>query len=320
MSELFQTFILEPVFNLLLVLYSLVPGGDFGIAIVLFTILIRWAMYPLLKKQLHQTTLMRKLQPQLARVKKAAKGNRQLEAMQQMELYKKYGVKPFSSIGIILIQLPIFLALYQVIQVMTLHRDRVASHAYDFVQHLEPVRHIVENPDRFNQYALGFIDITHTAVNQQGIDIALFVLAIIAGATQYFIGKQIMPATEKKRTIRQIMADAADGKQADAADMNTAVASNMMKIMPFFMFFIMINLPGALALYYVVSNIIQMIQQSHILKQDEIELNQIADEVEPEVKTPAKKATAKARERAAREAKVTRIVAKDTGRRKEKKK
>lgn len=317
MNELFQTFVLDPIFNLLLALYSVVPGGDFGVAIILFTVIVRTIMYPLLRKQLNQTALMRKLQPQLAKIKKAAAGNRQLEAMQQMELYKKYGVKPFSSIGVLLIQLPIFIALYQVIQIMTMHRDQVARHAYDVIEKLAPIQQIIQHPEQFNQHALGFIDITRTAMGKDGIDIALFILAIIAGATQYIISKQIMPTTGKKRTIRQIMADAAEGKQADAADMNTAIASNMATIMPFFMFFIMINLPGALALYYVISNIIQMAQQHYILKQDEVEMDEIADEVR--VAQPARKATAKARARAAREGSVTRIVAKDSGRKKEKK-
>ena len=77
------------------------------------------------------------------------------------------------------------------------------------------------------------------------------------------------------------------------------------------MFFIMVSLPGALALYYTISNLLAVVQQHHLLKQDEEELEQIADEP---VKKPAKKATAKARarEQKAKEANITRIVAKDT--------
>ena len=60
---MFETLIVKPIFNAMMLLYSVIPGGDFGIAIIIFTILIRFVMYPLVKKQLHQTRLMRKLQP-----------------------------------------------------------------------------------------------------------------------------------------------------------------------------------------------------------------------------------------------------------------
>ena len=113
--NIFEVVVVQPIFNMLIGLYSLIPGGDFGIALIIFTILIRFALLPLVKRQLHQVTAMRKLQPQLAIIKKNAKGNKQLESMQMMDLYKKNGVNPFRSIGILLIQLPIFIALYQVI-------------------------------------------------------------------------------------------------------------------------------------------------------------------------------------------------------------
>ncbi len=129
--NIFDLLIVQPIFNLLISLYSIIPGGDFGISVILFTILVRFALYPLLKRQLHQTKLMRRLQPELKRIKKATKGNRQLESMQMMELYKKNGVSPFRSILILLIQLPIFIALYHVIQIFTLYFDHVSTYTYD---------------------------------------------------------------------------------------------------------------------------------------------------------------------------------------------
>src|SRR6478672_12898291 len=113
-------------------LYAVVPGRDFGIAIILFTVIVRFALYPLTRSMLHQTKAMRKLQPELAKIKKQTKGNRQAESLAMMELYKKHGVSPFRSIGILLIQLPIFIALYQVIQIFTQRRDEIAKFTYDF--------------------------------------------------------------------------------------------------------------------------------------------------------------------------------------------
>ncbi|MET0979731.1 MAG: YidC/Oxa1 family membrane protein insertase [Candidatus Saccharimonadales bacterium] len=308
--NIFDLFVVQPIFNLLIGLYSIVPGGDFGVSIIIFTIFVRFALYPLVKKQLHQTQAMKKLQPQLVRIKKQAKGNKQLESMQMLELYKEHGVDPFRSIGILLIQLPIFIALYSVIQIFTSHRDEIAKFTYDFMENIAPIKELIEHPDQFNETFLGFVDLTQSAFSNGGVDIFLVLLAVVAAYTQYIMGKQTMPHNESKKGLRAVMAEAAEGKQTDQAEMNAIVMTKMMKVMPFFMFFIMISLPGALVLYYVTSNIVAVLQQGHLLKQDEEELEELADEAT--AATANKKATAKARQKTAKTATITRITAKDT--------
>jgi YidC/Oxa1 family membrane protein insertase len=307
--NIFDILIVQPIFNLLIGLYSIIPGGDFGVSLILFTVLVRFAMYPLVKKQLHQTKAMRKLQPELAKIKKATKGNKQLEGMQMLELYKKHGVSPFRSIGILLVQFPIFIALYYVIQIFTLHRDQIAKFTYDFMEGIGPIKHLIERPNEFNEKLLGIVDLTKSAFVQGHIDIILIILAVVAAATQYFMSKQTMPQAESKKRLRDVMSEAADGKSADQSEMNAIVMGKMTKILPVFMFFVMISVPGALALYYSVSNLVAVAQQTYLLRQDEEELEEIADEP---TKKPGKKATAKAREKTAKEASVTRVVAKDT--------
>ena len=161
--NIFEVLIVQPIFNLLLFIYSIVPYADFGVAVIIFTVIVRFAMWPLVVKQLHQVKAMRKLQPELARIKKATKGNRQLESMQMLELYKKHEVKPFRSILILLIQLPIFIALFQVIQIFTTHRENIEKFTYGFMTNLEAVKNLIAHPDQFNQMFLGFIDLTHHA-------------------------------------------------------------------------------------------------------------------------------------------------------------
>ena len=307
--DIFHELVVRPIFNLLISIYSIIPGADFGIALIIFTIIVRVLLYPLVKKQLHQTKAMRRLQPELAKIKANAKGNKQLETMQMMELYKKHGVSPFRTIGILLIQLPIFIALFQVIQIFTNHRDKIGQFSYDFLENIELIKQLIAHPDQFNQKMLGLVDLTHSAFSNGNIDIILVALALISGYTQYIMTKQTMPQNESKKSFREIMTEAADGKQADQSELNAVVMSKMMRVMPIFMVFIMISLPGALALYYTVSNIIAVIQQHHILKQDEDELEEIAEKIP--VKTN-KKATAKAREKQAKQANITRITAKDT--------
>ena len=301
--NIFETLIIQPVFNLLIGLYSLIPGGDFGVALIVFTILIRLAMWPLVKKQIHQVKIMRKLQPELVKIKKATKGNKQLESVQMMELYKQHGVNPFRSIGILLVQLPIFIALYQVIQIFTWRREEIEKFTYSFLEGLRPVRELIENPDGFNETFLHLIDLTQRAVaSTPPTSIFLFLLAIGAAVTQYLMSKQTMPHQPAKKRFKDIMKEAADGKQADQSEMNALVMGKMVKFLPIMMFFIMINLPGALALYYMTSNLVAVLQQGRILKHNTEEMDKLADKT-PQ-KAPGKKATAKARAKAAREAKI----------------
>ncbi|NTW61868.1 YidC/Oxa1 family membrane protein insertase [Candidatus Saccharibacteria bacterium] len=309
--DIFQVIIVQPIFNLLIGIYSFIPGGDFGVALIIFTVLVRFAMWPLLKKQLRQTKAMQKMQPELARIKKESKGNRQLESMRMMELYKKHDINPFSSIGVLLIQLPIFIALYQVIQMFTIHRDQIDKYAYGFVKVLGPVKDLIANPSHFNDKFLGFLTLTGQAItsNPFTVNVVLLLLAIGAAYTQYIMAKQISPKKQSGKRLRDILSEANAGKKTDQSDMNTAMMGSMTKFLPVMMFLIMINLPGAIALYYTVSNLVAVLQQRSILKEDVEDMIEIADK---EPTKPSKKATAKARAKVAAEGNVIRIKAKDT--------
>ena len=301
---MFETIVVNPIFNALMLIYSAVPGGDFGVALIIFTIIVRLLMYPLVKNQLHQTKAMRKLQPELAKIKKNAQGNKQIEALQQMELYKRYGIKPLRSILILIIQLPIFIALFQVIRVITLHRDQVAQHIYEPFKHIDAIKAVIEHPENFNHTMLGFVDLVRLA------------LAVISALTQYVMSRQTMPADSKGKKLRDLMAEAADGKQADPSEMSSAMTRGMMKFMPIMMFMIMVGLPGALALYYTISNLSAVAQQHYLLKKDVGELDEIADEAIKTKKSSTKgaknqrKKTGAERAKQAREGHVTRIKAK----------
>lgn len=311
--NIFEVLIVQPTFNLLMALYSVI--GDFGVAIIVFTIIIRFLLWPLVVKQLHQVKAMRKLQPELAKIKKATKGNKQLEGMQMLELYKKHGVKPFRSILMLLIQLPIFIALFQVIRIFTDHRDQIEAFTYNFLEGVPRIAEIIADPASFDESLFGVIDLTASAFNSTGWTMFfLIALAGIAAYTQYVISKQTAPQTTTKR-FRDVMSEAAEGKQPDQAELNAVMMSKMIKVIPIIMLFVMLSLPGALALYYATSNIFAAVQQMFLLKRDAKEMDELADK---EIKKEGKKATAKARAKQAREAKViggtnvTRIKAQDS--------
>lgn len=301
--NLFDVLIVQPVFNVLVLIYGLLPGNDFGIALILFTILVRLAMWPLIKKQLHQTKVMRQMQPQLKRIKKQAKGNKQLEAQLMMELYRERGVNPLAPFGLLLAQLPIFFALYQVVNIITTQRDRIGAFTYDTLQQIPFVGSLVANPDRFNESLLGVVDLARNAFSG-GIYLPAVALAVIAAVFQYIQSKQITPQPSEKKRLRDMLKEQAAGKDVDQADISAAMSNKIMVVLPLVTLAISLYLPGALVLYFAVSSIVAVIQQYFVLRQDVDEMEDLADKPSTKVKTSVKTKTVADRAEAAVEAEI----------------
>ena len=305
--SLFDTLIVQPIFNLLMVIYGLWPGHDFGISLIIFTVLVRLIMWPLVKKQLHQTKVMRAIQPELKKIKVKAKGNRQVEGQLMMELYRERGVNPFSSIGLLLVQLPIFIALFRVIQIITSERDKIANYTYSFVENIKPVGDIINNPrHEFYESLLNIINLTQHALGSDGFKLGLFILAVIAAYLQYIQSKQVAPEPSSNKRLRDMFRETATGKEVDQQEMSALVTNRMIILFPVITFLVALYLPGALVLYYAASSAVAVIQQHIILNQDEEELEDIAEEEAPKKASPkaVKKQTAAKRAATAKEATV----------------
>ena len=323
LSFIIDRLITKPIVNILFVIYNFI--GDFGVAIILFTVIVKFCMWPLVKKQLHQTKLMRKLQPELAQIKKNCNGNRQLESLQTMDLYKKYNVKPFSSFLTLLIQFPIFIALFSAIRVMVTPQSNgadVASRAYSFIQPLDRISDVIEkqqvyladtenNTYDFHPQLFGIINLDAYAGFTSASEVCVLIFAVISAFLQYWVTKQQQPSkqSEKKKSFRQLMKEAADGKEIDQAEVNNMTTGQMGKIMPIMMFIVMIRLPGALVFYYLLSNSITIIQQKIVFKKDENEMEIAADKTV--LKELKKIQEAEIIENKKTGTKITRISAKD---------
>lgn len=286
--SLFDTLIVQPIFNLLVLIYGLLPGHDFGISLILFTILVRLLMWPLVKKQLHQTKLIRALQPELKKIKAKAKGNRQLEAQLMMELYRERGVKPFSSFGLLFLQLPIFIALYRVIQIITTERDKIAMFTYQPIEQLKPIADIVNSTThQFDESLLGVVNLTKSGISAEGIYLPIIIIAALAAVLQYIQSRQITPRPDSNKKLRDIFRESAAGKQVDQSEMSTLMSNRMIVIFPFLTFVIGLYLPGALVLYFAASSAVAVIQQHILLNQDVEEMEAVADLDTKDVKKPS---------------------------------
>lgn len=294
--SLFDRILTQPILNLLSFIYSFI--GDFGVAIIILTVIVRLILWPLVKKQLHQTKIMRAIQPELKRIKKKSNGNRMLESQMMMELYKEKGVKPFSSILVLIVQLPIFISIFRVIQIF--------SENYQKMQHVDPSQFIYPFLENFGKipellannatHLFGVIDLTQTASNYA----PALIIALIAAGLQFWQSKQTMPQPADKRRLRDMFKEAADGKEVDQSEMMAATTGKMIYFMPLMTIMISLALPSAVMLYYAVSSGIAVIQQYYILNKNEEEMEKIASE--PNSKP--KKSTISKREKSAREAEI----------------
>lgn len=274
---MFQFFIVKPIFNLLVVIYALLPGHNFGVALILFTIVVRLLMWPLVKKQLHQSKAMRELQPELKKIKQAAKGDRQKESMMMMELYRERKINPFSSIGTLIIQFIILIGLYSGLTKIINNPEEIVDFAYPFVQDLGWLKAVAADISLFDETLFGVIDLSRAALNEGGgIYWPAMFLVVGSAATQYFQSKQLMPNDKDARGLRQILREASEGKSADSAETNAAVSRSMRYFIPAMIFIFTVGLASALSLYWFVSGLVAYIQQSRVLNKDSEEMQSIA--------------------------------------------
>lgn len=114
MKNAFHFILINPLVATLVFLYDYIAFQDLGIAIILLTVLVRFILYPLFYKSLKQQAALKVIQPHIQRIQHEHKDNREAQGRALMALYKEHRVNPLSSFGLIIVQLPILIALYQV--------------------------------------------------------------------------------------------------------------------------------------------------------------------------------------------------------------
>ena len=327
MFELIDFLIVNPIINILFVVYNCI--GDFGLAVIIFTVVIKLATWPLVKKQYHQTKLMKKIQPELVEIRKRANGNKQLESLEMMNLYKKHNIKPMASIWSLLIQLPIFFALFFAVRVMVLPStsDNVEKRAYPVVAKLERIDEVInlqksflentgEKSYDFKPQLFGTIDLSTRADLKTKSGLFVMALVLLVAMTSYYMANMQIARSGKKKqsTWKKMMEDAKAGKDPDQADINDMVSKQMSFMMPLMMLFFTMNLPGALVLYYFLSNLISVIQQKIVFAHVDDEMDDNTDRaILRELKSANKKLQeAEIIENKKTGTKITRIKARDS--------
>ena len=236
MIQLFNTIFYQPIFNLLIWLYNVIPGSDIGVAIIILTILLKLLLYPLSKKSLESQKAMQGIQPKLKEVQEKYKDNKQAQTKAVMELYSREKVSPFSSCLPLLIQLPFLIALYQALM------DGLKS------AKMELLYSFVKNPGTINAMSFGFLDLSKPNV----------VLAVLSGAAQFWQAKMFSTMTPPKSA----------GVGGKDEGMMATMNKQMLYFMPAMTVVIGISLPGGLTLYWLVMTLLTVLQQWWFFKND----------------------------------------------------
>jgi YidC/Oxa1 family membrane protein insertase len=241
MSSLFHNYLYTPLLHLLEFAYGHVIA-DFGVSIILITILIRFVLLPIFYKSAKDQTILQKIAPQIREIQKKHKDNKEQQVQEMMRIYKEHRVNPFSSILLLIVQLPILYALYKV-----------------FVD---------------GGVAAAFPGATYTflgLVNLAEPNLLMVLATVLAQAAQSWLLMRVA----KKR--------AGDSSQNGNDPMQAAerISRKMIYFLPIVTGIILLNLPSAVALYWLTTSVFSAVQQlviNKIINKKQITISNIQKE------------------------------------------
>lgn len=248
---MFRELIFRPLYNGLIGIMDIIPGIDVGIAVIIFTVIVKLILFPLSKSSILTQIRMKEIEPEVRKIRNQYANDRQAQALKTMELYKERKIKPFSGILLLLIQLPILFALISVF--------------YKIIPTISPeyLYSFVSAPDITGKTMfLGLIDLTKKSI----------VLSLATGIIQ-FLQLYFSPGMRQNTNPQENF-----GKSGGKEDMQTQLAASMNKQMKIFLpivafastyWIIPFQFPQAaaiIAVYWSTSTLFTLVQELYIRK------------------------------------------------------
>lgn len=233
----FTVLLYNPLFNALVLLYLYLPGRDFGIAVIVLTILIRIILYPLMVNSLKSQKALSEIQPKMKEIQEKHKNDKEMQSKEMMALYQREKINPLGGCLPLLIQLPILIALYQVFMKGLV--PGTMHHLYSFIP----------NPGVINTSFLGLINLTEPNM----------ILAVLSGIIQFFQTKTMTP---KKKNI--------EGKKDQMSQFSDIMQKEMLYFFPILTVFILWKLPSAIGLYWIVTGLFSIYQQMMVNRETKL--------------------------------------------------
>ncbi|MBN1494871.1 membrane protein insertase YidC [Candidatus Peregrinibacteria bacterium] len=251
------TFFYQPIYNLLIYFVSIIPGYNLGFAIIMLTLFLRLLLFIPQQRAMESQKKLQEIQPRIKKLQEQYKNNQQKLAQETFALYKEYKVNPFGSCLPLLIQLPILIALFYVIQ-NGLNPDNV---------------YLLYQPLRM--FDLSVIDTNFLGIlNLTRID--AFALPLIVGGLQFVQMKLSMKKPEPKKELQK------EGEKKGAGAEMEMAQKMMIYILPAMIALFTASTPSGVGLYWGVSTIFGIGQQLYVNKKKKRKKN------EPEVKVITK--------------------------------
>ena len=224
MSNLFRIFLLQPLFNGLVLLYENVAFEDLGVAIILLTIIVRIILFPLFHKTAKHQKLAQKIQPEVKKIQTKHKNNKEEQTKALMELYKEHKVNPLTPILLLVLQFPVLYALYRIFI------NGFSGEAFDLLYSF------VQTPVNITQDFLGIIALDKVSIP----------LAIITAGAQYAQGLLVVRRTSKNK---------------DTPEQIAKMSKFMVYLMPAITLAILMRFSAAFAVYWLTSTLFSIMQQ-----------------------------------------------------------
>ena len=221
-------FFYRPLFNGLFFIYQLIGFYDLGIAIILLTALVRLILLPVFHKSIKTQVILQKIQPEIRKIQEEYKNEREVQARKMMDIYKEHNINPFSGFLFLLLQIPIFIGLYQVFNQHFNEESFTALYSF------------ISAPISVDPSFLNLINLYESSI----------VLVVIAAILQFFQGYITLPKREKGTELQ----------------FQEQINRNMVYLAPLLTLLILPKLPSAVALYWATSTVISIIQQKYFIK------------------------------------------------------
>lgn len=261
MGEIFNTFFINPIINVLLLFYHAlsffhVPYA-LGFSIVGLTILIRFILYPLISAQLKASIKMQKVAPHISALKDKHKGDKVKMQQGTMRLYKEHGINPAAGCLPVLVQMPVIWALYSVLQhIVTLKSSLIVSEInkvvyFDFLK----LSH------SWDPYFFGLSLGEMPSKLFSTIGPVVFLVPVATAFFQFLLSKMLVPA--KTALVVSKKENKESAKKTD--DFASAFQTQSTYIFPIMIGFFSYTFPVGLSLYWNTFTIFGIIQQYKIM-------------------------------------------------------
>jgi YidC/Oxa1 family membrane protein insertase len=229
MISLFNELLLRPLFNLTVFLYDVLPGSDFGLAIIFLTIMIKIIFLPLTIKTLRSQKAINQINPEVKKIKDKFKNDKAAQSAAILQLYKDNNINPVAGCLPLLIQIPILIGLYRA-----------------FIAGFEPeslnlLYSFINNPGQIEKISFGIVDVSSSSP----------ILAVVAATTQFF---------QMKHSIGSMTESSGQTKEMQV------MSRQMLYFFPIIIIIIGWSLPAGLMFYWITTTLVSVIEQTYIKK------------------------------------------------------